>query len=64
MMTPEFQDIIPSNNWMLPAGSTSAPLPEAFGKLVVPAKTLLISPEEVSKNRRAWIDEWLNALSK
>ncbi len=64
MMTPQFQDIIPSNNWMLPAGATSAPLPDAFGKLVVPAKTLLYSPEEVFKNRRAWMDEWLNALSK
>ena len=64
MMTPAFQDIIPTNNWMLPAGATSTPLPEAFGKLVVPVKTLLFSPGEVFKNRRAWMDEWLNALSK
>ena len=64
MMTPEFQDIIPTNNWMMPAGATATPLPEAFGKLVVPAKTLLFSPDEVTKNRRAWVDEWLNALSK
>lgn len=64
MMTPAFQDIIPTNNWMLPAGATATALPDAFGKLVVPVKTLLFSPEEVSKNRRAWMDEWLNALSK
>jgi thiamine transport system substrate-binding protein len=64
MMTPEFQDFIPTNNWMLPAGATAAPLPDAFGKIVVPAKTLLFSPDEVFKNRRAWMDEWLNALSK
>ena len=64
MMTPAFQDIIPTTNWMLPAGATTTPLPEAFGKLVVPAKTLLFSSDEVFKNRRAWMDEWLNALSK
>ena len=64
MMTPAVQDIIPTSNWMLPAGATSTPLPEAFGKLVVPTKTLLFSPDEVFKNRRAWMDEWLNALSK
>ena len=64
MMTPAFQDIIPTTNWMLPAGATDTPLPDAFGKLVVPAKTLLFSPDEVFKNRRAWMDEWLNALSK
>jgi thiamine transport system substrate-binding protein len=64
MMGPGFQDHIPTNNWMFPAGATSAPLPEAFGALVKPTKTLLYSPEEVAKNRRAWIDEWLNAMSQ
>jgi thiamine transport system substrate-binding protein len=64
MMGPGFQDHIPTNNWMLPAGTTSVPLPEAFGALVKPTKTLLYSPEEVAKNRRAWIDEWLNAMSR
>jgi thiamine transport system substrate-binding protein len=64
MMTPGFQDQIPTNNWMFPAGATSAPLPAAFDALVKPAKTLLYSPEEVAKNRRAWIDEWLNVMAK
>jgi thiamine transport system substrate-binding protein len=64
MMTPGFQDFIPTNNWMLPAGATREVLPDAFSKLVVPAKTLLFPPDEVFKNRRAWMDEWLNALSR
>ena len=64
MMEPGFQDQIPTNNWMFPAGKTSAPLPPAFDQLVKPAKTLLYSPEEVDQNRRAWIDEWLNATAK
>ena len=64
MMSPGFQDQIPTNNWMFPAGQTSAPLPPAFEALVKPTKTLLYSPDEVAENRRAWIDEWLNATAK
>ncbi len=64
MMGPGFQDQIPTNNWMFPAGATSGPLPPAFDLLVKPEKTLIFSPLEVDENRRAWIDEWLNALAK
>ncbi len=64
MSGPGFQDIIPETNWMFPAGRTSRPLPEAFGKLVRPARTLLFSPEDVAGNRKAWVDEWLTAMSR
>ena len=64
MLTPAFQDIIPETNWMLPAAKTEKPLNEAFGKLVRPTKTLLFSPEEVAANRKAWVDEWLSAMSR
>lgn len=63
MVSPGFQDTIPTNNWMMPAAATSEPLPEAFGKLVSPQKTFLMSPDEVAKNRKAWIDEWLAAMT-
>ena len=62
-LTPAFQDTIPTNNWMMPVAKTSEPLPDAFGKLVNPEKTFLMSPEEVAKNRKAWIDEWLASMS-
>lgn len=62
-ISPAFQDEIPTNNWMMPAAPTSQPLPEAFGKLVSPAKTFLMSPEEVARNRKAWIDEWQAAMT-
>jgi len=62
-LTSGFQDAIPENNWMMPVAATSTPLPEAFSKLVVPQKTFLMDPEEVAKNRKAWIDEWLTAMS-
>jgi len=61
---PEFQSIIPTTNWMMPVAATKEPLPEAFGKLVNPAKTYLMSSDEVAANRKAWIDEWLAAMSK
>jgi thiamine transport system substrate-binding protein len=64
LVSPEAQDIIPTTNWMMPAAAPSKPLPDAFGKLVQPAKTLLIGSDEVAKNRQAWIDEWLTAMSK
>ncbi len=64
MMSPGFQDVIPTTNWMLPAGKTSQPLPEEFDKLVKPEKSLQFSPAEVAANRKAWTDEWLNATSR
>ncbi|MGK6313366.1 thiamine ABC transporter substrate binding subunit [Neorhizobium sp. DT-125] len=63
MISPEFQDVIPTTNWMMPAAETSEPLPAAFGKLVQPKKTFLMGSDEVARNRQAWIDEWLTAMS-
>jgi thiamine ABC transporter, periplasmic binding protein len=63
MVSPGFQDAIPTNNWMMPVSATSEPLPEAFGKLVQPKTTLLMSPDEVAANRKGWIDEWLAAMA-
>ena len=64
MMSPAFQDVIPTTNWMYPAGAISAPLPDAFKNLVQPAKPIMFSPGEVAKNRRSWIDEWLAVMGK
>ena len=64
MLTPEFQDVIPETNWMLPAAATSKPLNPAFDRLVKPAKIWLKSPEEVEVSRKAWIAEWLEALGR
>ncbi|MBX3579760.1 MAG: thiamine ABC transporter substrate binding subunit [Rhizobiaceae bacterium] len=64
MTGPGFQDVIPETNWMLPAGKTDKPLNPAFDTLVKPAKTLLFSPDEVAANRKAWVDEWLAAMSR
>ena len=63
MLTSDFQNEIPTTNWMLPAGDVSVPLPQAFNELVKPAKTLLFSPAEVNQYRREWINEWLKAVN-
>jgi thiamine transport system substrate-binding protein len=52
MVTTGFQDTIPTNNWMMPVAATSEPLPDAFGKLVNPSKTFLMSPDEVARTAR------------
>lgn len=64
MISPAFQDIIPQTNWMLPAAPTSAPLDPVFDTLVEPEKALLMSPSMVEENRRAWVDEWLDVMSR
>ena len=64
MTGPGFQDAVPETQWMYPAGKTDKPLDPAFDKLVKPAKPLMFSPEEVAKNRKAWVDEWLGVMSK
>lgn len=64
MVSPAFQDIIPETNWMLPAAKTSAELNPVFGKLVQPSKALLFSSDDVAANRKFWIDEWLEVLSR
>lgn len=64
MVSPVFQDIIPETNWMLPAASTSKPLNPVFGKLVRPETALLFSSDDVALNRKDWVDEWLEVMSR
>ena len=59
-----FQKIIPTTNWMYPAALAKSELPEAFTTLVDPEPALIFSSDEVNKNRKAWVREWLNALAK
>ena len=62
-LEPGFQDAIPTGNWMMPAGATSAALPAAFGRLIEP-ETLPSDPAEIAAGRRAWTDEWLAAVGR
>ena len=63
VLTPAFQDVIGTGNWMLPT-KPQAPLPAEFEQLITPAKTLEFSAEEVAQQRQAWVKEWRNAISQ
>ncbi|MGD2173747.1 MAG: thiamine ABC transporter substrate binding subunit [Gammaproteobacteria bacterium] len=64
MVSEEFQQIIPTTNWMFPAALAKSKLPPEFSQLVDPSPALLFDDEEVMKRRRAWIDEWLEVMSR
>ncbi len=64
VLSPGFQDVIPTTNWMYPVVTPAAGLPDAFAALVTPERALLMAPDTVAHNRGAWIDEWLVAMSR
>jgi thiamine transport system substrate-binding protein len=63
MQDTEFQNIIPTTNWMYPASLPRSELPAVFGELVDPAPALLFSDTEVAEKRRQWVNEWLEVMS-
>jgi thiamine transport system substrate-binding protein len=58
-----FQSVIPTTNWMYPAVTPAAGLPEGFDRFR-PAKSLLMAPEEAEAARDAALAEWQAALAK
>ncbi len=59
-----FQAVIPETNWMYPAKTPSAGLPDGFKTLIVPAKSLLIPADQAEAMRAKGIEEWQTALAK
>ena len=55
-----FASVIPTTNWLYPVVKTD--LPDGFKTLKKPSKMLLIKSEELEKNRKKWLNEWLNSL--
>ena len=64
MLSPGFQEVIPTGQWMYPVVDLPGGLPEAYDRLVDPAKPLLFPAEEVAAERKAWVEEWLQAVSR
>jgi thiamine transport system substrate-binding protein len=64
MLTPAFQSTIPTAQWMYPVIDLPEGLPPAYDRLVDPAKPLLFPAEEVAAKRKAWVEEWLQAVSR
>ncbi|MEW2918536.1 thiamine ABC transporter substrate binding subunit [Ruegeria sp. ANG10] len=64
MVSDTFQQIIPTTNWMYPAVTPAAGLPEGFDTLITPEKSLLYTPNEAAAVRDQALAEWLGALSQ
>lgn len=63
LIGPEAQAAIPTTNWMFPV-NPAAELPEAFGAVIRPERTLALAADQATAHRRAWIDEWLAAMGE
>ncbi|MGY6412082.1 MAG: thiamine ABC transporter substrate binding subunit [Alkalilacustris sp.] len=64
MLTDAFQEIIPTTNWMYPAVTPAAGLPEGFETLMIPDTTLHFAPDEAAAIRDRAIETWRNALAR
>lgn len=63
LLTEPVQSVLPTTNWMYPAVTPEAGLPEGF-ESVRPDESLLLPPEEAQATREAAIEEWRAALSR
>ncbi|CAI1843055.1 thiamine ABC transporter substrate binding subunit [Serratia liquefaciens] len=61
MVSPAFQNAVPTGNWMYPVIRTS--LPAGFDHMTVPQTALQYSAEDVAKQRSNWIRAWQTAVS-
>ena len=64
MLSERFQSIIPTTNWMYPAALARSSLPPEFAQLIDPSPALLFDEALVAKRRKAWVDEWLEVMSR
>jgi thiamine transport system substrate-binding protein len=64
MLSDAAQALLPEGNFMLPARMKPEDYPASFKALTLPEKVLSLPPEQVSRDRRALIDEWLGAMAQ
>ena len=64
MLSPEFQNIIPTGNWMYPARFDRVSLPEYFETKPRPSKGLLFEPAEAARIKKRAVREWQRVLSR
>jgi thiamine transport system substrate-binding protein len=60
----EAQAILPTTNWMYPAKTPAAGLPQGFDTLIRPTKSLLLSGAEAEALRQSAVEEWQTALAR
>ena len=64
MIGNEFQQIIPTTNWMYPVAADRELLPAGFEQLIDPSPALLLDEAQVASQRKSWVDEWLEVMSR
>jgi thiamine transport system substrate-binding protein len=64
MHSETFANIIPTGNWAYPVVKTKQGLPKAFETLTQPSKMILLDGKTVEANRKAIVNEWLNAIQR
>lgn len=62
MITPAFQQTIPTGNWMYPV--IKSDLPKGYDALSVPQIALQYTPQQVADSRAQWISAWQRAVSR
>ncbi|KAB0873780.1 thiamine ABC transporter substrate binding subunit [Cronobacter muytjensii] len=62
MVSPAFQNAIPTGNWMYPVAAVT--LPEGFNALTKPHTSLQFTSEDVAAQRAQWTSEWQRAVSR
>ena len=62
MLSAQFQADMPAQMFVFPV-LPNVPLPDAFVKYAqTPSQTATLSPDEIAKNRDAWIQAWTDAV--
>jgi thiamine transport system substrate-binding protein len=64
MVSDGFQSVIPTTNWMYPAVTPKAGLPEGFETLIKPSKALIVPSADAPALREQALAEWRAALSQ
>jgi len=64
MLSAGFQRHIPLKNVMYPATDLGDELPSVFDMLIQPEEALYFDPKTVTDNRRQWMNEWLDAMTR
>ncbi len=61
ILSSDFQDVIPTTNWMFPVTNRPEALPASYKNLITPVKTLVV---EEGKSQKKWVQEWREGLSQ
>lgn len=63
LLSPEFQNLIPENQFMYPVNS-QVKLPESFRIAAKVKRILNLTPEKVAKNLDRWLEEWDQTINE